>query len=267
MLTNLSPKGRGGGAAILYPTTWTHVHSWTWSSRFLFVRLQDPDGIELSLAVCHFHHDATIRAHQWKKLASLRHLIPSDTIFLPDHNSVILPSRDVSSLRTSPEQKDVLEARECEISFLAEHDLVDAFAALHSCRTEDFPLEGCTWGFPCLCPKDAPPPVVSQHEADMTDISTDRRRRIDRVLVPHNFVSVLRECYPCFLASSDHKAVVFFALICLLRLAASQKMSCLLSAIPRDCRRHTGTTLQFANYRFRSMGGLPGSDPPTSPRI
>ena len=69
LLTNLSPKGRGGGAAILYSTTWTHVHSWTWSSRFLFVRLQDLDGIELSFAVCHFHHDATIRAHQWKKLA------------------------------------------------------------------------------------------------------------------------------------------------------------------------------------------------------
>ena len=86
---------------------------------------------------------------------------------------------------------------------------MDAFATLHSCRTEDFPLEGWTWGFPSLCPKDAPPPDVSQHEADMMDISTDRRRRIDRVLVPHNFVSVLRECYPCFLASSDHKAVVF----------------------------------------------------------
>ena len=63
------PRKDGGGAAILYSTTWTHVHSWTWSSRFLFVRLQDPDGIELSFAVCHFHHDATIRAHQWKKLA------------------------------------------------------------------------------------------------------------------------------------------------------------------------------------------------------
>ena len=170
--------------------------------------LQDPDGIEQSFAVCRFHHDASIRKSQWENMTALSHLIPADTIFLSDHNSVILPTRDVSLPRFSPEQRDVLEAREQEISFPIRHGLIDAFATLHAYRTDNFPLAGWTWGFPPAQPSGTPTPNTEQHEFDLSDTSIDRQRRIDRVMIPSAFMSSLCECFPCFLASSDHKAVV-----------------------------------------------------------
>ena len=48
--------------------------------------------MEHSFAICHFHHDACSSKPQWYKLISLSDLIPTATIFLFDHNSVILPT-------------------------------------------------------------------------------------------------------------------------------------------------------------------------------
>ena len=141
-------------------------------------------------------------------MTALSHLIPADTIFLSDHNSVILPTRDVSLPRSSPEQRDVLEAREQEISFLTRHGLIDAFATLHADRTDNFPLAGWTWGFPPAHPSGTPAPDTEHHKFDLSDTSIDRQRRIDRVMIPSAFMSYVCECFPCFLASSDHKAVV-----------------------------------------------------------
>ena len=36
----------------------------------------------------------------------------------------------------------------------------------------------------------------------------DRCRRIDRILIPYAYQSHLKACYPTFLASSDHRAIV-----------------------------------------------------------
>ena len=93
LLASVSIKGRGV-VALIHHDTWIHVTSWTWSNRFLFVLLRDPDGMEHSFAICHFHHDASIQKTQWKKLSTMSYLIPRSTVFLSDHNSVILPSRD-----------------------------------------------------------------------------------------------------------------------------------------------------------------------------
>ena len=39
-------------------------------------------------------------------------------------------------------------ARENEIDFIGNHQLIDAFLTLHQGRLDDVRLEGCTWGFP-----------------------------------------------------------------------------------------------------------------------
>ena len=80
--------------------------------------------------------------------------------------------------------------------------------SLHADRTDDFPLAGWTWGFPPAQPSGTPAHDTEQHEFDLSDTSIDRQRRIDRVMIPSAFMSSVCECFPCFLASSDHKAVV-----------------------------------------------------------
>ena len=82
-------------------------------------------------AVCHFHHDAPARKAQWSTLSALFDLLPPETIFLSDHNSVILPSRDVSCPRTSEEPADIIEARKIEVDVITRLGLLDAFVCLH----------------------------------------------------------------------------------------------------------------------------------------
>ena len=212
LLSNISKKGRGGGGAILLQATWTHVSTWTWSNRFLFVRLRDPNGIEHSFAVFHCHHDATIWSTQWDQLSAWSHLLPPSTIFLSDHNSVILRTRDVSYPRTAPELKDVPNARQKEVSFLTDHKLLGVYATLHECRTEEFPSGGWTWGAPSANPDSAPPTApttCNQHEKDLSDTHIDREHCIDYISIPSSSFSAAQECYPSFLGSSDHKADVF----------------------------------------------------------
>ena len=83
---------------------------------------------------------------------------------------------------------------------------------VHSQRSKDSELGGFTWGFP-------PDPSTNQHTAQPlakrlcpqlhgTPPETDKRRRVDRILVPPELVPNLEECYPTFLAFSDHKAFV-----------------------------------------------------------
>ena len=147
LLSNTHAKGRGG-AAIAYRSSWEHLSSWTWSGRFMFVKLKDTDGLVHDFAICHFNHDAAIRRKQWDDLANLSHLIPASTVFLSDHNLVILPSRDVLCPRNSPQMSDVMEARQKELSFISMHCLIDSYVALHEGHLDDLPLEGWTWGFP-----------------------------------------------------------------------------------------------------------------------
>ena len=76
------------------------------------------------------------------------------------------------------------------------------------------PLEGWTWGFPSHQTKPKRTSSVRTntsalpHEQVLSASELDRKRRIDRILVPHSFHQHIQECYTTFLASSDHKAIV-----------------------------------------------------------
>ena len=146
---NTSTKGRGG-AAILFPPDVTLTTCWSPHARFLFASLSDPEGCNWNFMVGHFHHDASIRTEQWKMLSSMsRTLLPTNTVWLCDFNSVILPNRDMSHVGTSVKHASVLAARDEEILTLNSFNAIDSYAVTHAGRLEDVPLEGWTWGSPC----------------------------------------------------------------------------------------------------------------------
>ena len=151
-------------------------------------------------------------------------LLPTNTVWLCDFNSVILPNRDVSHVRTSVEHASVLAARDEEIRALNLFNVVDSFAVTHSGRLQDVPLEGWTWGFPSTTQtnpatqtpphskRNKPAPRANPPPPDTTDTGNngadcDRRRRIDRILIPAELQPHIDGCYPSFLANSDHKMV------------------------------------------------------------
>ena len=68
LLSNLSPKGRGG-AAFIFHNTWTLLSSWAIEKRHLFAQLSDPDGVKHHFCVYQFHHDAVERRRQWTLLS------------------------------------------------------------------------------------------------------------------------------------------------------------------------------------------------------
>ena len=58
---------------------------------------------------------------------SLSHLYPflyCHCIDLPDHNSILLPARDVATTHLAPEQQPVLIARKHEIQFVTSQNLI-----------------------------------------------------------------------------------------------------------------------------------------------
>uniref|UniRef100_A0A7S4GH15 Uncharacterized protein n=1 Tax=Eutreptiella gymnastica TaxID=73025 RepID=A0A7S4GH15_9EUGL len=69
--------------------------------------------------------------------------IPLTTIFLSDHNSVILPSPDVPAPRSSQEPSEILNARHKGVDFLSDRGLIDYYTSLHEGRLDDLPLVGC----------------------------------------------------------------------------------------------------------------------------
>ena len=132
-------------------------------------------------------------------------LVPRDTIYLSDHNSVTVPSRDISAPLLSPEHSTVIAAREAELDFLTKHQLIDTYACFHSGRHSDFDLEGWTWGFAPAKPTASTSPNLTANEHAPV---LDRKRRIDRILLHENFQNSVAECYSRFVASSDQKAVI-----------------------------------------------------------
>ena len=87
LLSNLSPKGRGG-SALIFHNTWTLLNSYAIEKRHLFAQLADPDGVKHHFCVYHFHHDAVERQRQWTLLSQVSPtLVPGDTIYLSDHTA------------------------------------------------------------------------------------------------------------------------------------------------------------------------------------
>ena len=132
-------------------------------------------------------------------------LVPRDTIYLSDHNSVTVPSRDICAPHLSSEHSTVIAAREAELDFLTNHQPIDTFACFHSGRHSDFDLEGWTWGFAPAKPTASASPDLAANECTPV---LDRKRRIDRILLQENFQNSVVECHSRFVASSDHKAVI-----------------------------------------------------------
>ena len=139
-------------------------------------------------------------------LSALHNELPLNLITLSDHKSVILPTRDKAFHSPHPEHKRVIQAREAETLCMFQLNLVDSYVSMHGGWADDHPLEGFTWGFASGLPWAADPDFAESPRPDLH--IKDRCRRIDRILIPYAYESHLAACYPTFLASSDHKALV-----------------------------------------------------------
>ena len=129
--------------------------------------------------------------------------------------------------------QDTLDAREEEASTLMRFGLVDAYACAHLGRATDHDPHGWTWGFPSSKAKahtNTPQQNSKRQKAQTFDDedqaqSCDRRRRIDRIHIPYSMESFISECYPTFLADSDHK-LVLVGLQCPSAPAATRRKRC-----------------------------------------
>ena len=121
--------------------------------------------------------------------------IHADTIYLSDHNSIMLPVRDIASPHLGAEPPATVRARTTEAEYVSNRRLIDAYLSIHDGRLDDLPLEGYTWGFPNV-DKEVPTPALAQNEHS---VSANRRRRMDRILLPSSYFQNLHECYCTFL--------------------------------------------------------------------
>ena len=72
--------------------TWKLIKAWVMHPRILHATLHDAHGIPHSFLVSHLDDHADIRAQQWRKLSSFNtSLLPLDTTYLSDQNSILLP--------------------------------------------------------------------------------------------------------------------------------------------------------------------------------
>ena len=146
--SNTTPTGRGAAAIIFYHS-WSLLSSWLVEQCHLFAYPADLDGVLHHFCVCHFHRDADERRRQLNKLSLLPDaLIPRESIFLSDRNSVLVLSRDTSAPHLAPEHPTITSAKEAEVILLTQRNLVDFYACFLTGRHADFDLEGWTWGFP-----------------------------------------------------------------------------------------------------------------------
>ena len=212
---------RGGGAAIIYPIKWKLLKALSLTPRLLYVELLHPDGVPMGFFVGHLHHEAEQRKRQWELIKiHAPTLFLLNTVFLCNHNSVVMPSRDIAQPHLAPERGSVLDARDAETGTLSRLRLVDSYPCTHGCR--DRPLEGWAWGFHGSLPPESATasqqaerakkkPKKATYTPHLPDFDTrgcDRRRRIDRIHVPVEYEGYILANYATFLACSDHKAVL-----------------------------------------------------------
>ena len=125
--------------------SWSLPTSWSVEQRHLFACLADPDKVLHHFCVYHFHHDAGARHRQCNNLSQLPDaLVPPETIFLSDQNSLLVPSKDIPTPHLALEHPAITTAREVEVNFLTQHNMVDSYACVDSGRHAGFDLEGCT---------------------------------------------------------------------------------------------------------------------------
>ena len=215
LISPITPEGRGG-AGIAYSDDFALVSTKFFSDRLCFASLKSGDGEVFNFLSVHMHHRGPTRSAQWRSLLTdPEFAIPPSTFVLGDFNSVIIPSRDIAF--TNPNSPDTPSssaadgARNLEVEFIRKWELQDSYAVTHHERSKDHELGGYTWGFPPADParRACAEPNPKRHcNSIETSPQTDKRRRLDRILIPSVFSTNLEGCYPTFLAFSDHKAVV-----------------------------------------------------------
>ena len=201
-------------------------------SRMMLVKLLSPVGACYPILVPHFHHEAKPRQAQWTVLHQFFVHRQHRIILLADHNSFILPHKDVACPPQSIDS-EVTAARTVETQFLATNELMAVYPFVHEAKSVSAHLEGWTWGFPAATPnkppggkkrkhshttQDAPQvkPPPKHHRTTATPPANhthgttvkDRRRRIDRIDFPTELSEYVTRCYPLFLGASDHKCVL-----------------------------------------------------------
>ena len=211
LLCPITDEGRGG-SAIAIKNTWNIVSHTIHSQRIMHACISSNGGDVISVASVHMHHRCNIRTSQWGKLLHETFALPPNTLIFGDFNSVMLPSRDIASPASgedTPTHGPADGARRLEMEYIGQKRLLDVYAAIHSHQANQGDLGGWTWGFPRASAQPPGEPVAKKHKPSANDAPPrDRRRRIDRILIPDNMLPNVSSCYPHFLANSDHKALV-----------------------------------------------------------
>ena len=93
--------------------------------------LREGSGCEHNFLVAHFLHDPTLRKKQWTLLPTLPvAFFPANTLWLYNHNSVILPGRDVANSKITSEASDVPGACDGEVHEMSQ-GVVDSYICMH----------------------------------------------------------------------------------------------------------------------------------------
>ena len=175
-----------GSVAVLWALCkWTELSLTVVSPRLMIVKLRHTTSQTVRLVGWRMHDDPGLRKDQWRDLGKrLRYLSSMATLFLMDHNSLIVPGKD--SLKGHQGGRPVTEARYQEMEVLEEFDMHDVWGLAHS-GSEHPPLAE-TYGW-----------AHKEHRANP--------RRLDRIQVNAALAEWISGAYTV-LTGADHKAVV-----------------------------------------------------------
>ena len=134
-----------GSVAVLWALSLcTELSTTIISPRLMIVELRHTTGQTVRLVGGHMHDDPGLRKDQWRDLSKrLRSLSSMATIFLMDHNSLVLPGQD--SLKGHQGDRSVREARYQEMEVLAKFDMHDVWGLAHD--GSEHPPPAATYGW------------------------------------------------------------------------------------------------------------------------
>ena len=212
LLCPITAEGRGG-AAIAVKDTWNVISFVEHSHRVLQASVSNGEGDVPSIASLHMHQRCSIRSSQWGHLLRDQYSLPADSLIFGDFNSVILPARDIGDPQArsqgAPSHAAADRPRRLELEFIGKKGLLNAYAVVHGHEANRGVLGGWSWGFHRAPAVDSGRPAKKKPRVDPPSVAPqDRRRRIDRILIPDRLCENVSAYYPHFLANSDHKALV-----------------------------------------------------------
>ena len=121
-----------GSVAVLWALSqWTELSTTIISARLMIVELRHTTGQTVRLVGGHMHDDPGLRKDQWRDLGrKLRSLSSMATFLMMDHNSLMVPAKDL--LKGHQGGRQVREARYQEMEVLADFDMHDVWGLAHS---------------------------------------------------------------------------------------------------------------------------------------